>query len=80
MKKVAVFIDNSNIFKTIKKIKESDKKWNTFYDPLKLGKKVAGHNRELVFINFYCVKPPVYLLQEDAKHKNKFIEIGRAHV
>lgn len=72
MEKIGVFIDNSNIFKTIKKIRESDKKWSTFYDPLELGKKAVG-NRELVFINFYCVKPPVYLLDEDKEHKNKFI-------
>lgn len=70
--KVSVFIDNSNIFKTIKKVKEIDNRWNYFYDPLELGKKLAG-NRELVAVKFYCVHPPAYLLGEDEAHKNKYI-------
>lgn len=62
-KKVAVFIDNSNVFRNIKGIKESDPGWVCFYDPLKLAERLAG-NRELVFVGFYCVRPPAYLLTE----------------
>jgi len=67
--KVAVFIDNSNTFKNIEKIrKNGDKSWVSFYDPLKLAQKLSG-NRELVSVNFYCARPPVYLLKEDEWHR-----------
>lgn len=72
MAKVAVFIDNSNVFKSIKRIRESDRSWECFYDPYELAIKLAG-NRELVSVSFYCVRPPVYLLGEDEAHKRKYI-------
>ena len=73
MSKVAVFIDNSNVFRSILKIKKNgDKSWECFYDPYQLAVKLAG-NRELVSVNFYCVHPPVYLLDEDDAHKRKYV-------
>lgn len=69
--KVAVFIDNSNTFKNIKRIREADPGWVCFYDPLKLAKKLAG-NRKLAYAAFYCVQPPAYLLAEDEEHIRKY--------
>lgn len=69
--KVAVFIDNSNTFKNIKRIREADPDWVCLYDPLKLAQKLAG-NRELVSVRFYCVQPPAYLLKEDEEHIRKY--------
>lgn len=63
--KVAVFIDNSNVFKSISRIKKSgDASWPSLYDPLFLSQKLAGNNRELVSVNFYCTLPPISMLQE----------------
>lgn len=56
-KRAAVFIDNSNIFHNIQRIREADKSWICLYNPLKLAKKLAG-GRTLVHIGFYCVRPP----------------------
>jgi len=69
LKRVAVFIDNSNVFKNIYRIRESDKSWVCLYNPLKLSQKLAGQ-RDLVYVGFYCVRPPSYLLagnEEDIK-------------
>ena len=66
--KISVFIDNSNVFKNIKRIQEDDPEWTNFYNPLILAQKIAG-NRELVDVNFYCTRPPSYLLGEDVRHK-----------
>lgn len=70
--KAAVFIDNSNIFHSIKHIRETDKSWVSFYDPLKLAEKLSG-NRELVFVGFYCVQPPTYLLGGNKEDKKRYI-------
>ena len=64
--KVAVFIDNSNVFRNLHDLRTSDPLWVCFYNPLKLAEKLAG-NRELVQVNFYCVRPPAYLLEEGEK-------------
>lgn len=67
--KVSVFIDNSNVFKNILRLKQDGAEgWVSFYNPLILGQKLAG-NRELVEVNFYCTRPPSYLLGEDEDHK-----------
>jgi len=71
LQRIAVFIDNSNVFKNIQRIKKIDNKWISFYNPLKLAQKLSG-NRKLVSVKFYCVHPPVYLLEEDEKHKEKY--------
>ncbi len=64
--KIAVFIDNSNVFRSLHDLKISDPSWVCFYNPLTLAQKLAG-NRELVHVSFYCVKPPSYLLEEGEK-------------
>lgn len=64
--KVAVFIDNSNVFRNLHDMKMTDPSWVCFYNPLKLAEKLAG-SRELVHIGFYCVRPPAYLLEEGEK-------------
>lgn len=60
-KRVAIFIDNSNVFHNILNIRKADANWSCLYNPLILGQKLAG-GRELVYIGFYCVRPPSYLL------------------
>lgn len=61
--RAAVFIDNSNIFRCINTMREAgEKQWPNFYDPLFLARRLAG-NRELVYVGFYCVSPPYYLMQ-----------------
>jgi len=72
MNKVAVFIDNSNTFKNIKRIKNVDSDWVCFYDPFELSRRLVG-KRELVYVGFYCVHPPTYLLKEDGEHVKKYI-------
>jgi len=69
---VAVFIDNSNVFKSIRKVRAVDHQWESFYNPHKLALNLTG-NRNLVYVGFYCVHPPVSLLSEDAEHKKKHI-------
>lgn len=68
--RVAVFIDNSNLFHRLKELKNEDHLWVTLYDPLKLAQKLAGV-RKLAYVGFYYVQPPSYLLVGDAK------DIGR---
>lgn len=58
--RVAVFIDNSNIYKRISELKKVNKQWVCLYDPLKLAQKLTG-NRQLVSINFYCAPPPAHM-------------------
>jgi len=71
-KRIAIFIDNSNVFHNIYNIRKSDTSWVCLYDPLFLAKKLAG-NRKLVYIGFYCTRPPSYLLigkEEEQKRYN----------
>lgn len=70
--RVSVYIDNSNVFKNIKRIKKvtGDDSWVQLYDPLKLAQKLVG-NRELVRVYFYCVPPPSWLLNEGEKGKRR---------
>jgi len=70
MARISVYIDNSNVFKTIQKIKTYDNNWVQKYDPLKLAEKLAGKN-ELVHVYFYCVPPPPWLLSEGAESKRR---------
>jgi uncharacterized LabA/DUF88 family protein len=70
-KRVAVFIDNSNVFHHIYDLKKTDKNWVCLYDPLALAKKLAG-NRSLVYIGFYCVHPPVYLLSGAKEEQRRY--------
>lgn len=70
-KRVAVFIDNSNVFKHLVGLCKIDPQWCKLYDPEKLSKKLAGE-RTLVGIYFYCTPPPSYLLQEGPKGEKKY--------
>jgi len=70
-KRVAIFLDNSNIFHNIKKIKKSNPSWVCLYDPLFLAKKLAG-KLNLVYVGFYCVRPPSYLLAGSDTEKRKY--------
>jgi len=70
-KRAAVFIDNSNVFHYIYDIKKNDKSWTALYNPLILAEKLAG-NRTLVYVGFYCVRPPSYLLSGTPKEKKKY--------
>ncbi len=74
--KVAVFIDNSNVFKNINKLRRIDNNWTSFYNPLNFSKKLSG-NRELVYVGFYCTNPPAYLLKEDKSHIEKYNKTRR---
>lgn len=66
-----MYIDNSNVFKNIKKIKVVDKSWIQLYDPLELAKILAG-SRQLEKVYFYCVPPPPWLLNEGEESKKKY--------
>lgn len=70
-KRVAVFIDNSNVFRNINNIRKADKNWVCLYNPLFLGKKLAG-KRNLAYVGFYCVRPPSYLLFGTEKEKKRY--------
>lgn len=78
MARVSVFIDNSNVFKNIKKIRNvyGDQSWVQLYNPLKLAQKLAGKN-ELVKVYFYCVPPPPWLLTEGDESKKKHAVTSR---
>ncbi len=60
LNRVAVFIDNSNVFRRIRKVAEQHAGWDPLYDPLYLAQKLAGQ-RHLVYVGFYCSPPPSYL-------------------
>lgn len=71
LKRAAVFIDNSNVFHNIYKIKKTDTDWVSLYNPLILAQKLAG-NRRLVYAGFYCVRPPSYLLSGTQEDKMRY--------
>ncbi len=70
-KRIAVFIDNSNVFHHIHDIRKIDKNWVARYDPLILAKKLAG-GRDLVYVGFYCVRPPAYLLNGSIQEQERY--------
>ena len=70
-KRVAVFIDNSNVFHYIYEIRKSDRNWVCLYNPLILGQKLAG-DRKLVYVGFYCVRPPSYLLGGTKEEQRRY--------
>ncbi|XOB40639.1 MAG: NYN domain-containing protein [Candidatus Nealsonbacteria bacterium] len=71
MRRVAVFIDNSNIFHCLHNLKKIDGKWICLYNPLILAQKLAG-DRQLVYVGFYCCHPPSYLLGEGGYSETKY--------
>jgi len=76
MSRVAVFIDNSNVFKTIQTIRRVDKNWVQMYCPLTLAQHLAG-TRELSKVVFYCVPPPAWLLNEGAESQRRHAVTSR---
>jgi len=70
-KRVAVFIDNSNVFHHIYDIRKIDKSWVSLYNPFVLAQKLAG-NRNLVYVGFYCVRPPSYLLSGTREERERY--------
>jgi uncharacterized LabA/DUF88 family protein len=71
--RVAVFIDNSNVYKILKELKKIDKQWVCTYDPLKLAQKLTG-DRNLIGVYFYCTPPPSYMLLNVEGKKNYSIQ------
>ncbi|MDP2951180.1 MAG: NYN domain-containing protein [bacterium] len=71
LKRVAVFIDNSNVFHHIYEIRKTDINWVSLFDPFILAQKLAGE-RNLVYVGFYCVRPPAYLLDGTKKEQEKY--------
>ena len=69
--RVIVFIDNSNVFKSLEELHRIDRQWPKAYNPLTLAQKLAG-NRELVGVYFYCTPPPSYLSQEGESGSKKY--------
>lgn len=69
--RVAVFIDNSNVFHNLHDFKKVDPQWVCLYNPLHLAQKLAG-SRKLSYVGFYCVRPPSYLLEEGDVGKMKY--------
>lgn len=68
--RVAVFVDNSNVYRRLRELHAADPSWIVGYDPLVLAQKLAG-NRLLVAVNFYCTAPPNTMLNTTtgkAKH------------
>lgn len=71
IKRVAIFIDHSNVLHQIIELRKIDKSWSRWYDPLFLSKKLVG-NRILVGVYFYCAPPPSYLLKGTRIDKKKY--------
>src|SRR3989344_6429669 len=69
--RVAVFIDNSNVYHSLSRIRKTDPTWTITYNPIFLAEKLAG-NRRLIGVFFYCVPPPVYLLSEGISGRGKY--------
>lgn len=69
--RVAVFIDNSNVYNHLSdRRKVNPAMWTMCYDPLYLAQKLAGA-RQLVGTYFYCTPPPAHMLK-DPVTKRKF--------
>ena len=71
--RVVVFIDNSNVYRRLKELKEIDKQWIYLYDPLRLAKKLAG-DRNLAGVYFYCTPPPSQMLTTTEGKENFSIQ------
>ena len=71
--RVAVFIDNSNVYKHLDRLKKIDPNWICLYNPLELAQKLAG-NRTLVGTYFYCSPPPTQMLKTVAGKDNYSIQ------
>lgn len=67
--RVMVFIDNSNVFHSLRKLNKTGADYPQKYDPLELGMKLAG-DRNLAGVMFYCAPSPSYL-KTDGKSGEK---------
>lgn len=71
--RVAIFIDNSNVLQSIKSLQKTGQFWwNSLYCPKYLAEKLAGDNRDIVYIGFYCAPPPPFLMVGDIADKNRY--------
>lgn len=71
--RVAVFIDNSNVLQSIKSLQKTGQHWWTaLYCPKHLAERLAGQNREIVYIGFYCAPPPAYLMAGNEADQNRY--------
>mgnify|MGYP001569847679 CR=1 FL=1 len=70
--RVAVFIDNSNVLLTIKRLQKAGAwYWCSLYCPKTLAEKLVG-SRTLVYTGFYCAPPPAFLLSGNDADKNRY--------
>lgn len=77
--RVSVYIDNSNVFKSIQKIRQQGGPslgWVQLYNPLELARKLVG-SRDLVSVYFYCVPPPPWLLSENQNSRDRHATASR---
>ena len=70
-KRVAVFIDHSNVYHLLCDMRKIDRLWVKWYNPRSLADKLVG-NRSLAGVYFYCAPPPPYLLQEGKKREKQY--------
>lgn len=71
MKRVAVFIDSTNVYHNLKALQKVDPLWIKDYDPLVLSQKLAG-NRTLESVNFYCTMPPSLWQKGTKEERNNY--------
>ena len=71
--RIAVFIDNSNVYKYLSELRKVDRQWICLYDPSKLAQKLAG-DRTLVATYFYCTPPPSQMLRTEKGKENHSIQ------
>jgi len=71
IKRVAIFIDHSNVLHHLINLRKNDLNWPRWYNPLLLAIKLSG-NRNLVGVFFYCAPPPSYLLNGTELDKKKY--------
>ena len=69
--RVAVFIDNSNLFHNLSDLVKVDPQWVRLYDPLHLATRLAG-DRTLSYVGFYCTRPPGYLLEDGPEGERRY--------
>lgn len=75
-RRVAVFIDNSNVYKHLVGLNRIDRNWIKTYNPKYLADILAG-NRKLTSVFFYCSPPPKFMLKRDTlKEKNYLRQIS----
>lgn len=66
MNRVRIFIDNSNVYRSLYEQQVLDSAWVKQYNPLFLAKSLAG-KREIVGIDFYCTNPSSILRKTNPK-------------